>query len=369
MDPDSASPPEADAASPAERRQVERRVEVRGKLERVSARGLIALLLAVAAIALVLFFTWRQYAAREQLAALQAEQQRLTTLTGQLQRQLAAADERLARIDRRTLELGNLGAQFEGLSESVNELRARADSAQLPWIMAETRYLLEIANRRLTLERDADGALAALLAADERLATASDPGLNAARRKLASEIQSLSVVKQPDLAGVASRLAAAEELAADLSVKGAVAQNYEPPDPEGKAAPGFGRAWRMIRSSLTGIVSVRRIGEDAVELVSLEEQGLRRQHMQLLLFAARVAALRGDEQAFLSSIANARQWLTRMFDPADERVAALNRELASLARLDIAPELPDISGSLRLIEEASSRSGPSERRHPRTRQS
>jgi uroporphyrin-3 C-methyltransferase len=369
MDPDSASSPAADSASPAERRQIERRTEDRGKLERVSARGLIALLLAVAALAFVLFFTWRQYGAREQLAALQAEQQRMTTLTTQLQRQLAAADERLARIDRRTLELGNLGAQFEGLSESVNELRARADAAQLPWIMAEARYLLEIANRRLTLERDADSALAALVAADERLSAAADPGLNAARRKLASEIQSLSTVKQPDLAGVASRLAAAEELAADLAVKGAVAQNYEPPNPEGETAPGFGRAWRMIRRSLTGIVSVRRIGEDAVELVSIEEQGLRRQHLQLLLFAGRVAALRGDEEAFRSSIANARQWLTRMFDPADERVGALNRELASLAGLDIAPALPDISGSLRLIEAASNRSGPSERRHPRNPES
>jgi hypothetical protein len=58
-----------------------------------------------------------------------------------------------------------------------------------------------------------------------------------------------------------------------------------------------------------------------------------------------------------------------MFDPADERVASLNRELASLAGLDIAPALPDISGSLRLVEDASSRPGPSERRHPRSRQS
>lgn len=369
MDPEPALPVATDAASSSERRQAERRLGDRGKLERVSARGLIALLLAVAAIALVLFFTWRLYAAREQVIAVRAEQERLATLTSQLQGQLAAADERLAAIDRRTLELGNLGARFEGLSESVNELRAREESAQKAWILAEARYLLEIANRRLTLERDADGALAALLAADERLGAVADPGLNAARRRLAGEIQALSAVRQPDLAGVASRLAAAEELAAELAVKGAVAQNYEPPTPEGEMAPGWGRAWRMIRSSLTDIVSVRRIGEDAVELVSLEEQGLRRQHMQLLLFAGRVAALRGDEEAFLSSIANARQWLSRMFDPADERVAALNRELASLAGLDIAPELPDISGSLRMIQDASNRTGPSERRRPRTPQS
>ena len=77
---------------------------------------------------------------------------------------------------------------------------------QRAWTNAEARYLLEIANRRLTLDHDWGSALAALQAADERLQSLKDPSLNPTRRALASEIQALRNVVQPDLPGITARL-------------------------------------------------------------------------------------------------------------------------------------------------------------------
>jgi uroporphyrin-3 C-methyltransferase len=302
------------------------------------------------ALGVTIFGLWQHYSVIGRLEALQAAQAQFAATNDELHRQLSALEDRVAVNDRRTEELGRLSAQFAQLSGSVDELRERADAGQRGWIMAEARYLLEIANRRLTLERDTGSALAAMLTADERLRMARDPAVNPVRRKLAGEIQTLRSLPQPDLAGIASRLAAAEELSSDLAVLGAVSSRYQPPMTTPDQSSGILRAWQVLHSSFAGMISIRRIGKDAAELVSLEEQGVRRHHLQLLLFAARVAALRADQPGFRASVSNARHWLDQMFDPADTRVVGLRRELQELEKIDIAPSLPDISGSLRMLE-------------------
>lgn len=335
-----------------DRRQNERRNEDRRKLERVSARGLIALLISVAAIGLAVYALWQDAAVSGRVASLQLEQARFAAASDKLNQDLLALNSQLAVTERRVGALGGLPSQLAGLADSVQELRDRTESGQRAWMLAEARYLLEIANRRLALERDTGAALAAMMAADERLRATGDPGLNLARRRLATEIQSVRALPQPDLAGLAARLAAAEELADDLTVLGAIEHVYVPASRIEGAAPGLGRAWRKLKSSISELVSIRRIGEDAVELVSLEEQGVRRHHLQLLLFASRIAALRGDQPGFRSSVTTARAWLEQMFDPRDSGVEGLARELRELERLDIAPPLPDISGTLALLQRA-----------------
>jgi uroporphyrin-3 C-methyltransferase len=83
--------------------------------------------------------------------------------------------------------------------------------------------------------------------------------------------------------------------------------------------------------------------------VSLEEMGVRRHHLETLLFAARLAALRADAAEYVADLAAARDWLGRFFDAKDASVARLDAELADLAASRVAPEVPDVSGSLKLL--------------------
>lgn len=333
-----------------ERRSIERRNEDRRKLERIGIRGLIAILIALAAVVLAIVAVWRQAGVNTRLEELQREQQTLAAGTLRLRDELTRLAEQTAANARRSEELAGLATKFSELNASVESLRERAEAGQRALLKDEARFLLEIAARRLTLERDVSGALAAMQAADERLAAVRDARLAGVRRRLAVEIQSLRSFPQPDLAGIAAKLGAAEDIAADLPVLGAVTETYEPQDRLSGVAPGFARAWQVVKTSITGMISVRRIGEDAVELVSLEEQGVRRHHLQLLLFSARLAALRGDQDGFRASVSNARNWLAHMFDAHDARVAALARDLESLERLELMPPLPDVSGSLKLLD-------------------
>jgi uroporphyrin-3 C-methyltransferase len=104
------------------------------------------------------------------------------------------------------------------------------------------------------------------------------------------------------------------------------------------------------------MVRVRRFGAETVELISLEEQGVRRHHLQLLLFSARLAALRGDEAEYRTSLDRAGSWLGEMFDTRDAGVTSLQRELRALEHLPIAVPVPDISQSLKLLEKVVPRS-------------
>jgi uroporphyrin-3 C-methyltransferase len=334
----------------ADRRHAERRNEDRRKIERTSVRSVVALLLAAAAVVLALIALWVLIDARNQTTAVQSRQEALTAATALLRQQLEATEGRAESNAERLAALNLLPPRVAQLADSISELRGRVDAGRRAWTLAESRYLLEVANRSLTLSRDVDSALIALEAADGRLAELRDPGLNAVRNSLAKEIQALRIQPRPDLSGIAARLAGAEELAGHLPVIGSIPDRYRPESTEERAPSAAGRAWQLLRSSVTNMISIRRIGREAVELVSLEEQNVRRQHMQLLLFSARLAAIRSDNTLFHRNIDSAQTWLAEMFDPRNSGVASVNEILRNLSEVDIAPALPDISRSLRMLD-------------------
>lgn len=341
----------SDGALDPERRSLERRTEDRRKLERIGIFGLVAILIAATAAILAIVAVWRQVGVNTRIEDLRAELGSAASESQRLRLDLTRLNQQAMLEAQRREELARLPAELAQLNESVDALRERTEAGQRVMLRDEARFLLEMAVQRLALERDIGGAMSALRAADERLAALRDPRLAGVRRRLALEIQSLHMFPQPDLAGVAAKLAAAEEIAPTLPVLGAVTDRYEPPDRLSGVAPGLERAWQVVKGSLRDMISIRRIGKDAVELVSLEEQGVRRHHLQLLLFSARLSAMRGDQTGFRTALTNARGWLGQMFDKSDVQVAALASDIDELVEIDIAPPPPDISGSLELLQQ------------------
>lgn len=336
--------------TPAEQRSDTRRAEDRSKIERVSVRGLLALLLGGAGIALAIAAMWLHYGLGRRIDALHSQQTELSAQIAQLQTELQSTDRQAGSNAQRLAQLDTIAPQVAELAGSVAELRARAAEGQRGWVLSEAHYLMEIASRRLAFERDAGAALAALQMADARMESLRDPSLAAVRRQLASEIQALRAFHSPDIDGLLARLSAAELASMKLPVIGAIADRYRPEAREEESSPGFARAWQLFRSSLTNMISIRRIGKDAVELVSLEEQEVRRHHLQMLFFGARLAAMRADQRAYRTNIDAAGKWLSQMFDPRDAGVAGLHEELRQFEKIDLAPPLPDISESLKLVE-------------------
>ena len=112
----------------------------------------------------------------------------------------------------------------------------------------------------------------------------------------------------------------------------------------------FARAWAMTRNSFANLIVVRTVDDQAGSIVTAEEAQVRRQHLQLLLFAARTAVERHDDTAYREALAGARQWLGDFFELSSPGAQALLEQIQQLEPIDIDPQLPDISGSSRALQ-------------------
>lgn len=248
-------------------------------------------------------------------------------------------------LDRRLDALDDVPKQVQELALSVEELRGRAEGPERAWSRAEAMFLLELAQRRLTLDRDLETTLVALESADTRLASLRDQAFAPVRQQIARELQALRAVRRPDTTGIIARIASTEERVIEAPVKGIITVERESFDrgalPEGM----FPRAWFIARSTLANLIVVHDVDDRAGSVITAEEALLRRQHLQLLLFSARTAVARHDTAGYRSALASAHQWLGEFFDLSSPVTQALLGEIQALEPIDIDPPLPDISRS------------------------
>ena len=308
---------------------------------------------AVVALLLAIYAHWRfgQFDERidrvhGQVQALRGSQDRLaaqvTTLTDRLETSQTAMRNELRGLRELPAQLGELG-------RSVEELRTRTEAPQRAWVRAEAMYLLELGERRLTLEHDVGTAIVAMETADARLATLDDPGVIEVRRLLAEELAELRAVPVPDLPGVLQRIAAIEDAVPTLPVLGVPVTQARraPPDPaeKGTLQDGLHRLLRALRD----LVSLKRIDPATSGLVTQEEVSLRRQHLELMLFAARIAAMEPDAVAYQQSMQAAETWLDQFFDLSSPAAQQIRGELESLRSVSVAPPLPTIGAAGRQL--------------------
>lgn len=253
-----------------------------------------------------------------------------------------AATEQLKQLAQVRTELGNLSA-------SLGELRGRTEQSQRNWARIETLYLLRLADDQLKLAQDVPTAIGALESAKTRLDATRDSALDGVRAQLAVDLQALRNVPQADLPGIYQTLAKAGEQSAVLKVAGTVVDQRDSA-PAADMQAGLDRAWTLFKHSLAQLFVVRKTSADTASLITTDEQTLRRRHLQLLLLTARQAAQMHDAQNYRDALQDAQQWLNSAFDSRDAQVNALTQQLRTLATQDIAPPLPDISGSRRLLE-------------------
>lgn len=252
-------------------------------------------------------------------------------------------------------ELREVPAQVGELGQTVAELRARTEAPQRAWVRAESLYLLELAERRLRLEHDVPTAIAAMESADARLANVPDAAVAEVRAQLASEIAALRAVTVPDVPDIIARIAALEAQSGEFRVLGVpVSKARRLGQTRDDDFGALDRAMNRVAQAWHDLFSYRRVEPAMSRLVTREEESLRRQHLDLLLFAARVAAMQQDSAAYTQSIQAAGDWLERYFDGRDDTVAAARAELAALGAIDVDPARPEIGTAARLLRRLTS---------------
>lgn len=312
---------------------------------------------AVLALVLALYAHWRfgQFderidRVRGHVAELRASQEGLAAALDALGAKVDDATERL-RAEVRNLR--EVPAQVGELGQTVAELRARTEAPQRAWVRAEALYLLELAGRRLRLEHDVPTAIAAMESADARLATVTDPAVAEVRTQLARELAALRAVDVPNVAAIVTRLRMLESHASTFPVRGVAVSNTRRDGTDLRASGQEGaldRALARLRAATRDLLSYQRVDPAASRLVTQEEEYLRRQHLELLLFSARIGAMQKDGDAYLESLRSAGEWLERHFDGSDPAIRTARAEIELLAAIDVDPATPDLGAAAVLLQ-------------------
>ncbi|MCC5881863.1 MAG: uroporphyrinogen-III C-methyltransferase [Halomonas sp.] len=239
----------------------------------------------------------------------------------------------------------------DALDQVLAELSREQDADEREWLHAEAAYLLRLANQRLQLERDVEGAAALLRTADARLNEADNPALLSVRRAIASELSILDGVPQVDRTGLYLALDAQQQRLAQLPLS---RELEEIPARSGmQEAPAGGWQDQLSRfgQELRDLVVIRHHDEAFETLVTPEQESYLRQSARLVLEQAQLALLKEEQELYEASLDKALALIEGYYDTERSEVQAVIEQLQELQGENIQPELPDISGSQQALAE------------------
>ncbi|MFG6176144.1 uroporphyrinogen-III C-methyltransferase [Halomonas sp. THAF12] len=312
--------------------------------------GALALGLVVLLGAGGVYFGWQVWqrldAQQQHLAALPeqpATQGALDDLASRLQ---SGQSERASAIEALRGEFSDYRASVDQtLDKVLEDLSRQQQTDERDWLHAEAAYLLRLANQRLQLERDVEGAAALLRTADARLTEADNPALMPVRREIASELAALSSVPRVDRTGLYLALNAQQEQIASLPL----AQDIEEIAANSTIEEAPSGAWQQqlarFGQELKDLVTVRKHDEAMEALISPEQESYLRQSVRLILEQAQLALLKEEQDLYEASLDKALTLIRGYYDTDNGGVQAVLSRLEELEARTIRPELPDISGS------------------------
>jgi uroporphyrin-3 C-methyltransferase len=276
-----------------------------------------------------------------------ASQQAVSDLESRLDSGEAERDEALQST------LGDLRDEFdsyrsdvdETLGQVLDQLSQEQDTDERDWLHAEAAYLLRLANQRLQLEGDVDGAAALLRTADARLVDADNPALTPVRAAIANELAALDAVPQVDRTGLYLALNAQQERISSLRLSQEIEEQAVTSSIEQPPTGTFQRQLARFGEELKDLVVVRHHDEALEALITPEQESYLRQSLRLVLEQTQLALLNEEKELYDASIDKALQLLNDYYDTTREETQSVITRLQELKEAEVKPELPDISAS------------------------
>lgn len=333
--------------------------------------GKVALVISLAALGASGWLYWQ---------SLQAKQEESATLTRLNSQVAAVADSTKSQLadakalisaqvnsvnqnmtllqNQSTKEQQNIAELQERLTQSIQQVMAKQSNSRKDWLLAETEYLLRLANQRILMENTSVGALALLKSADAILKETDDVSIYAVRKALASDIAALEAVPTFDLEGSYLKLAAMAEQVNNLRLVPLTDKNKLPSlieqiTPESVSeswTQGLKTSWANAMAKLEKLIVIQHRDEQIEPLLSPEQTYYLQQNLHLMLEQAQLALLRKEQATFDRSLDKASKWVSTYFEAEDPTTQALLRGIDDVKTLKISPQLPDISGSLNALK-------------------
>ncbi|WP_409524577.1 uroporphyrinogen-III C-methyltransferase [Nitrincola sp. MINF-07-Sa-05] len=326
--------------------------------------GILALVLAIIALLLSGYLIWENLKLQQQAQSIERDllsqvESSLEVTRGEVSQNLSNINQQLGQIQSNA-ETGqrNIDELHERLTRSIQQVTAQQRTSDKDWLLAETEYLLRLANQRVLMEQTASGALTLLKSADEILLEADDASLYPVREALASDIAALEAVPQVDTEGVFLRLSAMKQQASQLRQIPVtdrrqlpnLLEEMTPDDLKDSWGSGAKAAMNSAMDKFEQLIVIQRHNEPIEPLLSPEQTYYLKQNLELMFEQAQLSLLQRQQAAYDDSLNKAADWINTYFEPEDSTTQALLRGISELENLNVAPEIPAITGSLQALQ-------------------
>ena len=296
------------------------------------------------------YYWWQQQqVARDYTAA-------ITATIAELEQQLAskAASARLdASLSPLKGDIGNLGRKIDelgleqqGLRDSSEKLYELFGRDKNDWQLAEVEYLMRVAQHKLILQDDFEGAAITLQAASDKIGWTGDPGLLPVRVMISEEIAELKTRKRADLVGMTLILAQLGRQVRVLEPGFAIRiDTTESAPTEVEVSQDWLERFTVFIDSL---IEVRKEATEPSEIeansadvgASLEDN----------LKLARWAVLERDASQYQLLLDQSLRLFREFYDLDNAANHDFMTQLQDLQKMVLKPQKPNINGSLRELQ-------------------
>ena len=277
--------------------------------------------------------------------------------------QVAALQSTLSNLQERMQDTNNsLGNMQSGtrmldgrLSAIEGQIAEMTGSQRIDWMLKEVEHFVMVAERRLSLLGDVDGALALLFEADQLVREMAEPAARPLRKAIQEDLYSLQQASESsvDTEGLFAKLALLRDRLPQLKT---AAVNYEmklainETDP---AVPDAG--WRYalyeVEQFFRSLVRVQRVTDEEIKpLLLQDQQAFVEQNIKLLLEQAQMALLRGNQSIYRASLAEAENRVKGYLRTDTTEATAFLKSLRELNRATVEPTVPSITESVRAVQ-------------------
>ena len=246
-----------------------------------------------------------------------------------------------------------LNATRKELETSILVLQRQMGKTRGDWLIADAEYLLTVANQRLHLVGDVVTTREALEAADQRLRESGDAAVFKVREQIAKEIALLNGATVPDIVGIYAGIQHLQDAVEGLSVfLPHAGKQPEKPQANADLSEHGHDILNTVAKQLEGYVVLRHTDQPVNAILTPEEAHFIKQQLKVRLEMIEIALVQQNDTLFVSSIADAKQWLKKNFaeNKQTEQFAA---ELDKLSGVQIRSQYPDVSESLKMLKDIS----------------
>lgn len=245
-------------------------------------------------------------------------------------------------------ELTQVENSAAALSKSVAEMSSRRPS---DWLLAEANYLVNMAGRKIYLEKDVRTAMTLLKEADTRLNDLNDPSLFPVRALIAADIQALNQVNQVSTTSIALAIAGMLEKVSGLPLD--KLQLPESNNTEDLQVSENISDWRQNlqktwRSIVGDLITIDYVGQPLEPYLAERQQWLIEQQLKHALSQAQLAALNEQVALYRSAMQQAMGLLVEHYQMDSVEVSQFLVALQELQNMDFSRNYP-----LRLESQAS----------------